>query len=66
MIGVVVGYEGLLGRWLERLGEFGVATMETEEGMPLVEYLGKKQQLDTVECNNMVREFCWATQLIAE
>lgn len=66
LIGVVVGYEGLLGRWLERLGEFGVATMETEEGMPLVEYLGKKQQLDTVECNNMVREFCWATRLIAE
>jgi len=65
LIGVIVGY-GLQRRWMERLRGFGVSTAEDDEGMSVVEYLGLKQKLDTAECNNMVKEFCWATRLVAE
>ena len=66
LMGVVTGYDKVLGRWLERLKEFGVGDADNRESIALVEYLGQKQKLDTVECNNMVKEFCWATRLIAE
>jgi hypothetical protein len=32
----------------------------------LVEYLGQKRALETVESNNVAGEFCWITRLIAE
>jgi hypothetical protein len=65
LIGVIVGCN-LQRRWTERLRGFGVSTAEDEEGISVVEYLGLKQKLDTAECNNMVKEFCWATRLVAD
>lgn len=35
-------------------------------GRMLIEYLGKKKPLDNVESNNLVKEFCWITRLLAE
>jgi hypothetical protein len=32
----------------------------------LVEYLGKKRRLETVESNQLAGEFCWITRLLAE
>lgn len=64
LTGIVFGYREILDRWYARLQELGIN--DVEESMTLVEYLGRKQLLDTVESNNLVREFCWVTRLLAE
>lgn len=58
------GYAEANAQWQTRLAELGVD--DAEPGRMLIEYLGRKQQLDTVESNNLVREFCWITRLLAE
>lgn len=37
-----------------------------DDGKSLVQYMGKKQVLKTVESNCLVGEFCWVTRLISE
>jgi hypothetical protein len=39
---------------------------EAGPGRSVVEYLGKKRVLETVESNNLAGEFCWITRLLAE
>lgn len=51
-------------RWSIRLAELGVK--DSGSGEILVQYLGKKQGLETVESNNLVGEFYWVTRLVAE
>jgi superfamily II DNA helicase RecQ len=63
LLGVAWGYAGVGERWKARLEGFGVDG--SEAGQTLVEFLGKKQVLETVESNHLVGEFCWITGLIA-
>ncbi|RYO26416.1 hypothetical protein AA0113_g12493 [Alternaria arborescens] len=64
LTGIVFGYAEANAQWQTRLAELGVD--DAEPGRMLIEYLGRKQQLDTVESNNLVKEFCWITRLLAE
>jgi hypothetical protein len=64
LIGVALGWTEVGERWTARLEEFGVDG--SEAGQTLVEFLGKKQVLETVESNNLAGEFCWVTRLIVE
>ena len=64
LLGVALGSVEVGERWTARLEGFGVDG--SEAGPTLIEYLGKKQELETVESNCLVGEFCWVTQLIAE
>jgi hypothetical protein len=57
------GKEDVVERWCKRLANEGVEA-ESIEG--LIEYLGGKQKLDNTESNNLVKEFCWITRLLAE
>jgi hypothetical protein len=57
------GKEGVIERWVGRLVEQGVKASSIED---LIRYLGCKQQLECVESNRLVREFCWITRLLAE
>lgn len=57
------GQEDMVERWCKRLAEQGV---EAESIDGLIEYLGGKQRLDITESNNLVKEFCWITRLLAE
>jgi superfamily II DNA helicase RecQ len=64
LIGIAFGHMEANTRWKARLAELGVD--DAGPGRMLIEYLGKKQQLDNVESNNLVKEFCWITRLLAE
>jgi hypothetical protein len=64
LAGIAFGYAEASARWQARLAELGVD--DAGPGRMLMDYLGKKQQLDTVESNNLVREFCWITRLLDE
>jgi superfamily II DNA helicase RecQ len=64
LLGIVVGYKGIGSQWYERLVELGVD--DKEGSLSILEYLGKKQVLEVVESNNLAREFCWITRLLAE
>jgi hypothetical protein len=59
--GVLIG--GLIG-WYRRLEAMGVDG--AGPGQRVVEYLGKKRRLETVERNQLAGEFCWITRLLAE
>jgi superfamily II DNA helicase RecQ len=61
--GIVLGYAEVGTQWAERLAGLGVGNREGE--MQLIEFMGKKQVLETVESNQLVGEFCWVTRLIA-
>jgi superfamily II DNA helicase RecQ len=62
--GIALGRAEVIERWTARLEGFGVGNSEAEQ--TLVEFLGKKQVLETVESNHLVGEFCWVTRLIGE
>jgi superfamily II DNA/RNA helicase len=64
LMGVALGKAETGGRWQVRLEELGVDN--SGRGETLIEFLGKKQALETVESNNLVGEFCWITRLISE
>ena len=61
LLGIVMWDEDVSSRWWARLTELGV-----DNSMSMMEYLGKKQMLEVVESNNLVKEFCWVTRLLAE
>jgi hypothetical protein len=62
--GIVLGNAEVGGRWARRLAALGLDTKD--DGKSLVQYMGKKQILETVESNCLVGEFCWVTRLISE
>jgi hypothetical protein len=61
LLGIAIGYKDVSSQWNARLTELGVGN-----GTPIMGYLGKKWVLEVVESNNLAREFCWVTQLLAE
>jgi hypothetical protein len=61
VIGIAFGNDEIMGRWTRRIEE-----MIEEQGITLVAYLGKKQALERTESNNVTREFCWITRMLAE
>ena len=64
LMGLVYRNEGKVAeRWCARLVEQGVEGGQVDE---LARYLGGKQQLECVESNRLVGEFCWITRLLAE
>jgi hypothetical protein len=62
--GIALGRAEVIERWTARLKALGVGNSGAEQR--LVEFLGKKQVLETVESNHLVEEFCWVTRLIGE
>ena len=56
LIGIALGYSEIRSQWLARLEAMGVDGAGPGRG--LVEYLGKKRVLETVESNQLVEEFC--------
>jgi hypothetical protein len=64
LIGIALGYREIGGQWYGRLEAIGVDGAGL--GRSVVEYLGKKRVLETVESNQLVEEFCWVTPLLAE
>jgi hypothetical protein len=62
--GIALGRAEVGARWRARLEALGVD--DSAAGSTIVEYLGKKRALETVESNNVAGEFCWITRLIAE
>jgi superfamily II DNA helicase RecQ len=64
LIGIALGYYEIGSQWQRRLEAMGIDG--TGPGQSVVEYLGKKGVLETVESNQLVREFCWITRLLAE
>jgi RecQ family ATP-dependent DNA helicase len=64
LMGIALGWTEVGERWRARLEEFGVDN--SEAGQTLVEFLGKKRVLETVESNHLAGEFCWVTRFIAE
>lgn len=62
--GIALGNKEVGGRWMARLEELGVDN--SGAGETLIEFLGKKRALETVESNNLAGEFCWITRFIAE
>ena len=65
LVGLVYGSEQeVVTRWCDRLHDRGVEGDAMMEG--LIRYLGSKQQLEYVESNRLVEEFCWITRLLAE
>jgi hypothetical protein len=64
LIGIALGYREIGSQWRTQLGAMGVD--EAGPGRSVVEYLGKKRVLETVESNNLAGEFCWITRLLAE
>lgn len=61
LIGIALAYEEIVPQWYRRLEAIGVDSAES-----VVEYLGKKRVLETVESNQLAGEFCWMTRLLAE
>jgi hypothetical protein len=64
LIGIVYGYSEIRHQWYGRLEAIGID--REAPGGTLIEYLGKKRVLETVESNQLVEEFCWVTRLLAE
>jgi hypothetical protein len=64
LFGIVVGYVGIGSQWYRRLVELGID--DKEGSLSILEYLGKNQVSEVVESNNLAREFCWITRLLAE
>jgi hypothetical protein len=64
LIGIALGYCEIGEQWYRRLEAVGVDG--AGPGRSVVEYLGKKRALVTVESNQLVKEFCWVTRLLAE
>jgi hypothetical protein len=62
--GIALGRAKVGERWRARLEALEINDLGA--GRTLVEYLGQKRALETVESNNVAEEFCWITQLIAE
>jgi hypothetical protein len=62
--GIALGRAEVGERWRARLEALGID--DSGAGRTLVEYLGQKRALETVESNNVAGEFCWITRLIAE
>jgi hypothetical protein len=60
LIGIAFGYDEIGSQWCRRLEAMGV------NNAGVVEYLGKKCRLETVESNQLAGEFCWITRLLAE
>jgi hypothetical protein len=56
LIGIALGYYEIGSQWQRRLEAMGIDG--TGPGQSVVEYLGKKGVLETVESNQLVREFC--------
>jgi hypothetical protein len=54
--GIALGCAEVGARWRARLEALGVN--DSAAGSTLVEYLGKKRALETVESNNVAGEFC--------
>lgn len=61
LIGITSGFEEIGERWVEQIIEEGLESAGIEG---LSEHLGRKQQLEVVESNNLVREFCRVTRLL--
>jgi superfamily II DNA helicase RecQ len=64
LLGIALGYREIGGQWQMRLEAMGIDGAEL--GRRVVDYLGKKRVLETVESNNLAGEFCWITRLLAE
>jgi hypothetical protein len=64
LMGIALGRAEVGERWRVRLEELGVHNVGA--GETLIEFLGKKRALETVESNNLAGEFCWITGLIVE
>ena len=64
LIGIALGYDEIGSQWCRRLEAMGVDSAGL--GRSVVEYLGKKRRLETVESSQLVGEFCWITRLLAE
>jgi superfamily II DNA helicase RecQ len=64
LIGIALGYRAVGLQWHARLQRMGVDGAGL--GQSVVEYLGKKRVLETVESYQLVEEFCWVTRLLAE
>ena len=64
LLGIATGYVEVGSQWCRRLQAIGVDG--AGPGRTVVEYLGKKRRLETVESNQLAREFCWITRLLAE
>jgi hypothetical protein len=60
----IVGRAKVIERWTARLKAFGIGISGAEQR--LVEFLGEKQVLETVESHDLVGEFCSVTRLIGE
>jgi superfamily II DNA helicase RecQ len=64
LIGIALGYHEIGAQWYRRLEAIDVDG--AGPGRSVVEYLGKKRVLETVESNQLAAEFCWITRLLAE
>jgi hypothetical protein len=64
LVGIAAGYDEIGSQWCRRLEAMGVDG--EGPGRTVVEYLGKKRRLETVESNQLAGEFCWITRLLAE
>jgi hypothetical protein len=56
LIGIALGYREIGRQWYGRLEALGVNG--AGPGQSVVEYLGKKRALETMESNQLVEEFC--------
>jgi hypothetical protein len=56
LIGIALGYNKIGSQWYTRLEAMGVDS--AGPGRTVVEYLGKKRRLETVESNQLAGEFC--------
>jgi superfamily II DNA/RNA helicase len=63
LLGIAIGYREIGSQWRARLIAMGFDN--TRPGRLVVEYLGKKRVLETVESNQLVGEFCWITRMLA-
>jgi hypothetical protein len=64
LIGISLGYRVIGSQWHAQLGAIGVDS--AGPGRSVVEYLGKKRTIETVESNQLAEEFSWVTRLLAE
>jgi hypothetical protein len=64
LLGIALGHHEIGSQRCRRLKAVGVDG--AGPGWTVVEYLGKKRRLETVESNQLAGEFCWITRLLAE
>ena len=64
LLGIALGDCEIGLQWYRRLEAMGVDGAGPRRSV--VEYLGKKRVLETVESNQLAGEFCWITRLLAE